>query len=84
MVDGILEIDANRNPASYTIKPIPVEPEMGRLAYQVTRRDTGSTYHVILTPTGAQCDCPDWIFCRDGRDPKGCRHIVALRAHGLL
>jgi hypothetical protein len=30
------------------------------------------------------CDCPDFIFHRDGVDPDGCKHIKALVAYGLL
>jgi hypothetical protein len=48
-----------------------------------------------LTPTPAlphrmgerrwiTCDCPDFIFRRDGIDPGGCKHIQAMVAYGLL
>ncbi len=30
------------------------------------------------------CDCPDFIFRRDGIDPEGCKHIKAMVAYGLL
>ncbi len=33
---------------------------------------------------GHTCDCPDFIFHRDGLDPGGCKHIKALVACGLL
>ena len=36
------------------------------------------------TVQGAVCDCPDFVFRRDGLDPKGCLHIRAMRAVGLL
>ncbi len=30
------------------------------------------------------CDCPDYIFRRDGLDPSGCKHIKALVGSGLI
>jgi hypothetical protein len=41
-------------------------------------------YDVLLLPCGAECDCPDFHYCRDHHDPKGCKHIAGLRAVGLL
>jgi predicted nucleic acid-binding Zn finger protein len=44
----------------------------------------GEFYEVILRDHGAECSCPDFIFARENRDRKGCKHIAGLRAVGLL
>ncbi len=41
-------------------------------------------FDVAETVHGAVCDCPDFVFRRDGLDPAGCLHIRAMRAVGLL
>jgi len=41
-------------------------------------------FDVADTVHGAVCDCPDFVFRRDRLDPKGCLHIRAMRAVGLL
>jgi hypothetical protein len=48
------------------------------------RKDDGAVYYVSEHEHGAECDCPDYIFHRDGLDPTGCKHIKALVACGLL
>jgi hypothetical protein len=65
-----------------------VEPGSGRgyavtRAYRLSKRD-GTAYDVALTEFGLTCDCPDFIFHRDGLDPGGCKHIKAMVAYGLL
>jgi hypothetical protein len=30
------------------------------------------------------CDCPDWVFRRDGFDPDGCKHLKAMVEYGLF
>ena len=44
----------------------------------------GDIYDVTQTVHGPVCDCPDYIFRRDGLDPHGCLHIRAMRAVGIL
>ena len=51
-------------------------------AFRLTRKE--DIYDVAQTVHGAVCDCPDFIFRRDGRDPEGCLHIRAMRAVGIL
>ena len=52
-------------------------------AWRLTRTN-GASYDVALTKHGPTCTCPDYVFCRERRDEKGCKHIAALRSVGLL
>ena len=52
-------------------------------AYRLSK-DDGTDYDVAETAYGLTCDCPDFIFHRDGIDPDGCKHIKAMVAYGLL
>ncbi|HEU5116418.1 MAG TPA: hypothetical protein VFT74_07035 [Isosphaeraceae bacterium] len=52
-------------------------------AYRLSKED-GLRYDVTETAYGASCDCPDFIFRRDGLDPQGCKHVRALRMYGLV
>lgn len=61
-----------------------VEPNRcGTRAYRLCKRD-GTAYDVAATDFGPTCDCPDFIFRRDGIDPDGCKHIKAMVAYGML
>ena len=51
-------------------------------AFRLSRK--GDVYDVAQTVHGPTCDCPDFIFRRDGLDPLGCLHIRAMRAVGML
>lgn len=53
-------------------------------AFQLRKAGTATVHHVAETIHGPICDCPDFIFRHDGIDPKGCKHIRALRALGLI
>jgi hypothetical protein len=48
------------------------------------RKSDGRVYDVARTEDGPTCDCPDFIFHREGIDPDGCKHIKAMAACGLL
>ena len=66
--------------------------EVGRLACHEPiadrafrlRKPDGTLYDVAQTPYGPECDCPDFVFRRDGLDPDGCKHVQALVACGLI
>ena len=68
----------------YVCRFLESHPSIGKPAFQLTKMKDGSIYNVILTKHGAECDCPDFIWRRNNKDPKGCRHICGLRAVGLL
>jgi hypothetical protein len=48
-------------------------------ALSLTKPD-GTRYEIA----NGECTCPDFVYCRDRIDPKGCKHVAALRAVGLL
>jgi len=52
-------------------------------AFRLKKAD-GTIYDVAQTHFGPECDCPDFIFRRDGLDPAGCKHVRALIAQGLI
>jgi hypothetical protein len=52
-------------------------------AFRLLKSD-GALYDVTQTLFGPQCDCPDFVFRRDGLDRSGCKHVKALVAHGLI
>lgn len=53
-------------------------------AYSLRKVGADARYHAVATPHGPACDCPDYIFRREGIDPAGCKHLRALKALGLL
>ncbi|HEV3256991.1 MAG TPA: SWIM zinc finger family protein [Gemmataceae bacterium] len=59
-------------------------PSRGRGKAVRLRKADGTAYDVAVTERGHECSCPDWIFNRDGKDRKGCKHVAALRACRLL
>jgi hypothetical protein len=65
---------------AYTVRPIEAGEDR---AFRLAKAD-GTLYDVAQTRHGHQCDCPDFIFRRDGIDPRGCKHVQALVAEGLL
>jgi hypothetical protein len=65
----------------YQVEALEVEPR--DRAYRLSK-DDGRRYDVMESAYGPTCDCPDFIFRRDGIDPKGCKHVRALRLYGLV
>ena len=74
-----LELTIGRT--SYAIEPLPEAPVAGGRAFRLTKAD-GTTYDVAQTAYGPECDCPDFIFRRDGLDPEGCKHVKAMVGSG--
>jgi hypothetical protein len=71
------------NGTSYTIRTIPCDPSAALKAFRLRKVD-GTHYNVATTEYGPVCDCPDFVFNRDGIDPDGCKHIKAMIAVGLI
>jgi hypothetical protein len=65
---------------AYSVQPIHT-PEV-RL-YSLTKSD-GRTYHVHEDEHGIACDCPDYVWKREGLDPQGCKHVRALVGAGCF
>lgn len=71
------------NDRNYQVKPTAAEASVAIRAYRLSKAD-GTDYDVAQTVHGLTCDCPDFIFRRDGLDPEGCKHIKAMVTYGLL
>jgi hypothetical protein len=67
----------------YTVRRVACDPLVAGRAFRLLKGD-GTLYDVAQTPFGPECDCPDFIFRRDGLDPAGCKHVKALVACGLI
>jgi len=67
----------------YSVLPLDCDSWAATRAFRLNKVD-GTLYDVAQTRYGPQCDCPDFIFRRDGIDPTGCKHVKALVAQGLL
>jgi len=74
------------NGVSFTVRPNRSEDDQVHRAFRLRRLplSSGIVFDVAETVHGAVCDCPDFVFRRDGLDPRGCLHIRAMRAVGLL
>jgi len=70
------------NGLHYAVRPIASEADDVGRAFRLSRKS--DVYDVAQTVHGPTCDCPDFIFRRDGLDPLGCLHIRAMRAVGML
>jgi hypothetical protein len=71
------------NQTVYGVRPLRDDPGAAARAFRLRKPD-GTLYDVAQTPFGPVCDCPDFIFRRDGIDPAGCKHVKALVAEGLI
>lgn len=67
----------------YRLRPVRDDPGESARGIRLSKPD-GTEYDVEQTPFGPTCDCPDFIFRREGLDPTGCKHIKALVAHGVI
>lgn len=66
----------------YDLTFLDPHPCVASRAWRLTTA-AGDTYDVWLTRHGAECTCPDFIWCRQNA-PKPCKHCCALQAKGLL
>ena len=67
----------------YAVSPLDCDPSIAAKAFRLNKPD-GTLYDVAQTHHGHRCDCPDFVFRRDGLDPSGCKHVKALIHQGLL
>jgi hypothetical protein len=80
---AVCRLTIDINDMNYLVKPNTAEASAAIKAYRLSKAD-GTDYDVAQTVHGLTCDCPDFIFRRDGIDPEGCKHIKAMVACGLL
>ena len=71
------------NGTRYRVNPVLAGVFAALRSFRLTKPD-GTAYDVSLTLHGPVCDCPDFVFHRDGIDPDGCKHLKAVAACGLF
>jgi hypothetical protein len=71
------------NGTDYVVRPVLADSSVALKAFRL-RKEDGTIYDIAQTAHGLECDCPDALFRRDGRDATGCKHVKALVACGLL
>ena len=71
------------NETVYAVHPLGRQSVAAERGFRLNKAD-GTLYDVAQTRHGPHCDCPDFVFRRDGIDPAGCKHVQALVAHGLI
>jgi hypothetical protein len=81
---GTVRLTLHINGVGYAARPLAVQPGSGVSRLVRLRKGDGTAYHVHRDEHGCGCDCPDFTFSREGIDPRGCKHVVALAAVGLL
>ncbi len=70
------------NGLHYAVRPIASQDDAVSRAFRLTlKADIFDVAQIVHGPT---CDCPDFIFRRDGLDPDGCKHVQALVAAGMV
>jgi len=82
-IAGPCRLDLTIGRTTYTLERLTEALLPGSRAFRLIKGD-GTIYDVAQTSYGPQCDCPDYIFRRDGLDPAGCKHIKALVEFALL
>src|SRR5437660_512853 len=74
---AICRLTMEINGVDYRVEPTRARALAVAKSYRLSKPD-GTAYDVALTDFGLTCDCPDFIFHRDGLDPDGCKHIKAM------
>lgn len=81
---GVARLTLFINGTPYNVRPLACDPAAALTAVRLRKSD-GTTYHVVLpSDSDPVCDCPDYVFHRDGIDPSGCKHVRALTVVGML
>lgn len=83
-VSGVAKLFLEINGDRYTVIPIEADPEVAMVAWRLTSM-AGKVYDVRRDEHGfPSCDCYDFLYRRENRDPKGCKHVAALVATKLM
>jgi hypothetical protein len=82
---GVLSVtttDCNGKPivGTYLVRAC-LAPAGEMLGYQLAKvGDPEAVYDLDTTADPWSCTCNDFLFRRENRDAKGCRHVAGLRA----
>lgn len=80
---GVCRLSLAINGTLYQVRPVECHPSAALRCYALSKAD-GTAYHVSQHVHGPECDCPDFVFHRDGIDPAGCKHVKALAVFGMV
>jgi hypothetical protein len=80
---GTCRLTLHINGVAYALRRIPTDASAALRCWRLRKAD-GTTYNAAVTEHGPVCDCPDFVMRREGIDPRGCKHIKALVASGLM
>jgi hypothetical protein len=80
---GTAGLTLHVNGTDCRVRRLAPHAEASSVAYRLTK-PYGPAYDVRQGERGAECSCPDHIYSRQGKDPRCCKHVCALRAWGLL
>jgi hypothetical protein len=81
---GVCSLVLTINGTAYRIRPIRPDRGFGVVrAFRLTKADGSTVYDVSQSIDGCSCDCPSFVFDRDGTN-EPCKHIASLRAVGIL
>jgi hypothetical protein len=74
------------NGVHFSVPPIKTEDADIKRAFRLRKQPLKSDviFDVADTVHGAICDCPDFVFRRDGLVPRGCLYMRGMKAVGLL
>lgn len=71
------------NGTMYTSQVLGYLPEVGEPVingYRLIKED-GTVHDICMSYGALECSCGDFIWRRQARDPKGCKHCQAVRKH---
>jgi hypothetical protein len=80
--NGHCSLTLKINGQRYKVRPLPADFG-GIKAFRLTKAD-GSSHDVSKHVHGRECSCADFVWRRDGLDERGCKHIRACKACGLI
>jgi hypothetical protein len=80
---GVARLVLFINGTAYNVHPLPVDSIDAVRAFRLRKHDD-TAYDVAQSLDGITCDCPDFVFNREGVDPEGCKHIKSLVSCGLI
>ena len=68
----------------YTVRPIASQIDGITKAFRLRKADGGAVYDVAHHGDCQTCTCGDFAYRRKDRNPRGCKHCLALTAVGLF
>ena len=80
VIDGqsIVSIKTATGTQRYLLTDLCPDKRVADPAWRLTKAD-GTFHDVHVDRHGPACTCGDFVNRREHRDPKGCKHVAALR-----